>query len=315
MAYSVIFPGQGSQEVGMGKEFLDKFGVAREVFDLVDESLGYKLSKIILEGPEEELKKTENAQPAIMTLSIAIFETLRKEMGIKLEPKCVAGHSLGEYTALVAAGTLTLGDGVRLVHVRGKLMQEAVPLGRGAMAAILGLDKETINDICKDISSVGVCEAANYNDPGQIVISGEKEAIEKAIKIAKERGARRAILLKVSAPFHCSLMKPVAEKLRKEFEKYTWLSPKWPLVANVSAETEDDVEKIQDSLYKQTFMPVLWSASVKKMAEMGVNSFVEIGPGAVLSGLVKRTIKGAKTVAIRTPDDVPMLKEFISLEE
>ena len=315
MAYGIIFPGQGSQEVGMGKAFLDKFGVAREIFDLVDESLGYKLSKIILEGPEEELKKTENAQPAIMTLSIAIFEVLRKEMGIKLEPKCVAGHSLGEYTALVAASTLTLEDGVRLVHVRGKLMQEAVPLGRGAMAAILGLDKETINDICKDISSVGVCEAANYNDPGQIVISGEKEAIEKAMKIAKERGARRAIPLKVSAPFHSSLMKSIAEKLKKEFEKYKWLSPKWPLVANVSAEIEDDVEKIQDSLYKQTFMPVLWSASVKKMAEMGVSSFVEIGPGAVLSGLVKRTIKGAKTVAIRTPDDVPMLNKFISLEE
>ncbi|AER66835.1 (Acyl-carrier-protein) S-malonyltransferase [Thermovirga lienii DSM 17291] len=315
MAYSLIFPGQGSQEVGMGREFLDNFAVAREIFEIADDALGYKLSEIILEGPEEELKKTENAQPAIMTVSIAIFETMRRELGFEFEPKCVAGHSLGEYTALVAAGTLSLEDGVKLVHVRGKLMQDAVPLGRGAMAAILGLDKEVISNICEEASSFGVCEPANYNAPGQIVISGEKEAVDKAVEIAKEKGARRAVPLKVSAPFHCSLMKPVAEKLKKEFEKYEWSTPRWPLIANVSGEIEHDVEEIQNSLYHQTYMPVLWSVSVEKMAEMGITAFVEIGAGAVLSGLVKRTLKGAKTIAVSSPKEVETLKEFISLEE
>ena len=311
MKYAVLFPGQGAQEVGMGKGFFDMFASSRDVFDRTDAALGFPLSRVIFQGPDDELKKTEFAQPAILATSIAVMRALEIEKGIHFEPAFVAGHSLGEYTALVASGTLSLEDGIRLVHLRGKLMQEAVPLGMGSMAAIIGLDKSGVIQICESASSLGVCQAANFNAPGQIVISGETVSVEKAILLCKEAGAKRALPLKVSAPFHCSLMKPVAEDLRRSFHDCSWSPSRWPLIANVSAKPEKDVKSIQEALFQQTFMPVLWAETIEYMMLQGVGRFLEIGPGNVLSGLVKRIDPQAYCISVNSIDSIAGAIDFL----
>ena len=311
MTYALVFPGQGAQEVGMGRGFYDACPAARRVFDEVDEALGFSLSRVIFQGPEEELRKTALTQPAILTVSIAILVGLREEWNLSLEPAFVAGHSLGEYTALVAAGTLSVQDGARLVHLRGDRMQHAVPLGEGSMAAVLGLDAEAIREVCAEVSALGVCELANYNAPGQIVLSGQVQAVERAQELAKERGAAKVIPLKVSAPFHCALMRPVAEELERAFEGARWSPPRWPVLANVDAAPKTDVPSIRKALYAQTYSPVLWAEEVRAMADQGVQAFVEIGPGNVLSGLAKRCVKGTKTLSVSKPEDVPGLLAFL----
>lgn len=311
MKYAIVFPGQGAQEVGMGRDLFESFVPSRSVFERSDEALGFSLSRIIFAGPDDELKKTEYAQPAILTMSMAVHRCLEEETGVEFAPEFVAGHSLGEYTALVASGTLSLEDGVRLVHLRGKLMQEAVPLGKGSMAAIIGLDRESVISICEEVSSLGVCQAANFNAPGQIVISGEREAVDKAVSMCKDAGAKRALPLKVSAPFHCSLMRPVADRLRESFSRCSWNRPKWPLIANVSAGLVSDVESIQEALFLQTFMPVLWSGSIELMISRGVRSFLEVGPGSVLSGLIKRISADSRCLSVNDHEGIREVIDFL----
>lgn len=311
MKLSLVFPGQGAQEVGMGKDFFGRYYSARDVFERSDAALGFNLSRLIFDGPDEDLKKTEFAQPAILAMSMAVFRSLENEEGIALDPAFVAGHSLGEYTALVASGVLTLEDGVRLVNLRGKLMQEAVPLGKGSMAAVIGLEREKVISICDEASDLGVCQAANFNAPGQVVISGETIAVDKAVSLCKYAGAKRAMPLKVSAPFHCSLMRGVADRLREAFCGCAWNHPKWPLVANVSANIERDVESIHDALFLQTFMPVLWSDSIEYMISKGVGRFLEIGPGAVLSGLIKRIDPQAKCFSLNSCESMSLAIDFL----
>lgn len=292
MAYSLIFPGQGSQEAGMGKDFYDAFSSAREIFLRADQALGFSLSDIIFNGPEEELRRTAFTQPAILTVSTAILECLKKEAGINPAPLSLAGHSLGEYTALVASGVLSLEDGVRLVHLRGRLMQEAVPEGEGAMAAILGLDQESVSAVCSAAAPGGECQPANFNSPGQVVISGNTAFVHTAMEKAKEAGAKKTVLLNVSAPFHSRQMRPVADQLREAFGSLMWNEPSVAIISNALARPVRSVAEIQQALFDQTFMPVLWHDSVIRMAEDGVDTFFEIGPGSVLTGLVKKCRKG-----------------------
>ena len=311
MKYAVVFPGQGAQEVGMGKDFFDRYATSRAIFERSDEALGFNLSRIIFSGPDHELEKTEYAQPAILTMSMALFRCLEEEKGVGFAPDFVAGHSLGEYTALVASKALSLEDGVRLVHLRGKLMQETVPLGVGSMAAIIGLDGESVISICESASKLGVCQAANFNAPGQIVISGERQAVDKAVSMCKDAGAKRALPLKVSAPFHSRLMRPVADRLRESFARCEWKIPKWPLVANVSAQKETDVKSIQEALFLQTFMPVLWSGSVEFIISTGVRHFIEIGPGSVLTGLIKRISSDTNCFSLFDLDGLAQVIDFL----
>ncbi len=302
--YALIFPGQGSQEVGMGKDLAERFSAARGIFSEADDSLGFALSRVIFEGPDEELKKTALTQPAIMTASIAALTVLKREYGLAGNPDFVAGHSLGEYTALVAAGVLSFADAVRLVHIRGALMQDAAPEGTGAMAAIIGLDDEAVSRICEEIAPDRECQPANFNAPGQVVVSGLVGAVQKFIETAKSRGAKKAILLNVSAPFHSALMRSVADRLAAEFEKCSWSDASIPVAANVSALPVSSVSDIRKSLYEQTYSPVLWSKSVEYMADKGVSLFAEIGPGTVLSGLVKRCRKGLTTMSACDPESL-----------
>ena len=308
MLYAVVFPGQGAQEVGMGKEFYDKYDVSRDVFMEADRALGFHLSEAAFDGPEEELVKTAVAQPAILATSIAIMRSVEYELGRigkKFAPAFYAGHSLGEYTALVASGVLSLGDAVRLVHKRGKLMQDAVPVGSGAMSAVLGLGIDEVRSICGEASEAGeVCSPANVNAPSQIAISGGAEAVKRAGALAKERGASKVIPLKVSAPFHCDLMRPVADKLAAEFRMMEWRDPSVPIVANVDSSLLESAESIKKALYEQTYSPVLWSDGVLALERAGVGFFLELGPGSVLSGLIKRICKGKKTVAVSGPSDI-----------
>ncbi|MDD3512692.1 MAG: ACP S-malonyltransferase [Synergistaceae bacterium] len=292
MSYSLIFPGQGSQEVGMGRDIRDAFKSAAEVFQRADDALSFSLSKIIFDGPEEELRRTAYTQPAILVASIAAISVLEELLGKRLQPASLAGHSLGEYTALVAARTLSLEDGVRLVHLRGRLMQEAVPEGKGAMAAILGLDAQAVSDSSQEVAPLHECQPANFNSPGQIVISGETEFVEKAMLLAKEKGAKKTVLLNVSAPFHSRLMRPVADQLLTAFKQCAWGNPSAPIVSNVRALPVANIQDIQDALFHQTYMPVLWEKSVHWMADSGVDTFFEIGPGTVLGALVKKCRKG-----------------------
>ncbi len=291
---AILFPGQGSQYVGMGSDFYEKFNLVKEIFQKVDQTLGFSLSNIILNGPDEKLKLTQNTQPAIMAVGVSIFTVLKKEFNLNFsEAKFFAGHSLGEYTALVCAGSLTLEKAAYLLHERGKSMQEAVPTDQGAMIAILGM---TIEEIEKEISLISkndVCEIANDNCEGQVVVSGKKMAIEtlnKSLKVKKKRG----IILPVSAPFHCSLMKKASEKMEEKIKKTDFLKPNPYIISNVTANVESDVNKIKSLLVDQIVSRVRWRESVNYMIKQGVDDFIEIGPGKVLSGLVKKTSKDVK---------------------
>jgi len=280
-----IFPGQGAQYPGMGKEIADNYAEAMRIFDLASERLGIDMKKLCFEGDEEELKKTENTQPSILTASIAILEVL-KLRGI--EPHVTAGLSLGEYSALVASKAISFADAVELVKKRGRYMQEAVPAGEGTMAAIMGLERESLRECLKMASGYGVVEAANYNCPGQIVIAGHTKAVEQACTIMKERGAKRAIMLPVSAPFHSSLLKPAGDKLARDLDSMEIRDSEMPVVSNVNAQVIMDKYQIKKCLIEQVSSSVLWEDSIRHMMDMGVDTFIEVGPGKTLSAFVKK---------------------------
>jgi len=291
MKLCFVFPGQGSQYVGMGKEISENFPEARKVFEEASVTLGYDVADMIFNGPADELNKTSRTQPCILTVSIAIH-TLLVMKGIN--PSVVAGHSLGEYSALVAAGVLSFRDAVKLTEKRGQFMQEAVPEGKGLMAAILGLQRNKVDEICLSLQS-GYASPANYNCPGQIVIAGEKEAVEEAIRLAKEAGAKRAMPLAVSVPSHCTLMADASKRLGQLLEEIEFRNPVIPLVNNADAMFLNNVESIKGSLVRQLSSPLLWEDSIRVIADSGVKTFVEVGPGKVLSGLIKRIEGSART--------------------
>jgi [acyl-carrier-protein] S-malonyltransferase len=314
MSLAFIFPGQGSQVVGMGKALADTFAPARAVFEEVDGALGEKLAKLIWEGPAEALTLTENAQPALMATSLAAMRVLEVEGGVDLarDAQFVAGHSLGEYSALAAARALSIGDTARLLRVRGRAMQQAVPVGTGAMAALLGLEFEQAVAVAAEAAQGEVCQAANDNGGGQVVVSGHKAAVERAVEIAKGRGARRATMLPVSAPFHCALMQPAAEAMAAALAEVRIKHPMVPVIANVLVRPISDPGEIVRALVAQVTGTVRWRESVTLMAGAGVTTFCEVGAGKVLSGLVKRVVEGAKGVSIGTPDDIAAFKMAVS---
>jgi [acyl-carrier-protein] S-malonyltransferase len=299
-----LFPGQGSQHPGMGREAAERYPKAREVFARADAALGFSISKLCFEGPEEELRLTENTQPAILTTSVALGEVLRS-MGAR--PDFVAGHSLGEYSALVFASGLPLEEAVVLVRKRGSYMQAAVPVGAGAMAAILGLSAREIASVCRDAAGEGVVEPANFNGAGQVVIAGDREAVEHASRLACERGAKKAILLAVSAPFHCRLMEPAAKSLAADLEKASFRDLEMPLYTNVDARPVTKGAEAREALLRQVASPVRWEETIQAMAARGVRRFVEVGPGKVLSGLVRKIEKEASVVSVSGPADVERL--------
>jgi [acyl-carrier-protein] S-malonyltransferase len=310
MSLAFIFPGQGSQVVGMGKALADNFAPARAVFEEVDEALGENLTELIWKGPAEALMLTENAQPALMATSLAAMRVLELEGGVDLsrDAQFVAGHSLGEYSALAAAGALSVGDTARLLRVRGRAMQQAVPVGTGAMAALLGLEFEQAVAVAAEAAQGQVCQAANDNGGGQVVVSGHKAAVERAVEIAKGRGARRATMLSVSAPFHCALMQPAAEAMAAALAEVRIKPPVVPVVANVLVKPISDPGEIVRALVAQVTGTVRWRESVILMAGAGVTTFCEVGAGKVLSGLIKRVAEGAKGISIGTPDDIAAFK-------
>ncbi|WP_411975292.1 ACP S-malonyltransferase [Sulfitobacter faviae] len=304
MSIAFVFPGQGAQTIGMGRDLAEAYPEARAVFDEVDAALGEKLSDLIWEGDIETLTLTENAQPALMATSMAAMAALKAE-GVSVEKAAfVAGHSLGEYSALCAAGALSLADTARLLRIRGKAMQAAVPVGEGAMAAILGLGIEETEKLAEAAAEGAVCQVANENDPSQNVLSGEKAAVERAVAMAKEAGAKRALLLPVSAPFHCPLMGPAAEEMAKALSEVTFNDPAVPLVANVTAEAVTDAAHIRELLVEQVTGRVRWRSSVEWMAAQGVTEAWEIGAGKALSGMIRRIDKSVATRSIGTPDEV-----------
>ncbi|MEZ5823848.1 MAG: ACP S-malonyltransferase [Geminicoccaceae bacterium] len=307
MVKVAVFPGQGSQAVGMGRELFDGVPQARAVFEEVDEALGEKLSALILDGPAEELTLTANTQPALMATSLAAVRALEARSGRTLAELVthVAGHSLGEYSALAAVGALGIGDAARLLRVRGSAMQDAVPVGEGAMAAILGLPIDAVEAVAAELSSEGaVCDVANDNSDGQVVISGAAAAVEKACTLAKERGAKRAMLLQVSAPFHCRLMQPAAEKLAAALAETRFSAPQRPVIANVLAAPTDDPAAIAGLLEKQVTGRVRWRETMAWMATNGAGAVIEIGAGKVLTGLARRAVPGATLVNLATPGDI-----------
>ncbi|HVY56867.1 MAG TPA: ACP S-malonyltransferase [Xanthobacteraceae bacterium] len=310
MTIAFVFPGQGSQAVGMGKALAEQFAVARAVFEEVDEALGCKLSAVMRDGPADTLTLTENAQPALLAVSLAVLRVLEAEAGVVLarDAAYVAGHSLGEYSALAAAGTFSLADAVRLVRIRGRAMQRAVPVGVGAMAALLGLEFEAAAAVAAEAAAGQVCQAANDNGGGQVVVSGDKAAVERAVELAKARGAKRAMMLPVSAPFHCALMQPAADVMAEALASIPLKAPAVPLVANVLARPVTEPAEIVRRLVEQVTGTVRWRESVGFMAAQGVTTFYELGAGKVLSGLVKRIAEGASGIAIGTPDDVAAFK-------
>jgi [acyl-carrier-protein] S-malonyltransferase len=306
MIPAFVFPGQGSQAVGMGKALADSFAGARAVFAEVDEALGQNLSQLMWEGPEGDLTLTENAQPALMAVSMAALRVLESEHGltVKSHAKFVAGHSLGEYAALAAAGTFSITDAARLLKIRGRAMQAATPVGTGAMAAILGLDFAATAAVAAEAAQGDVCQAANDNSDGQVVISGSKAAVDRACEIAKAKGAKRAILLPVSAPFHCALMQPAADAMAEALSNSTMHAPMVPVIANVIAGPLTDPAKIRQALVDQVTGTVRWRECVGYMVAHGVNVFVEIGAGKVLTGLAKKNAPEAQGLAAGTPDDI-----------
>jgi [acyl-carrier-protein] S-malonyltransferase len=305
---ALLFPGQGSQAVGMGKDLAEQYPIARQTFEEADEALGYKLSQLCFEGPEEQLRLTEMTQPAILTVSIAALRALESQIP---KPSFVAGHSLGEYSAHVASGTMKFADAVRTVRNRGKYMQEAVPLGVGAMAAILGMDAERVGAVCADAAQGEVCSPANINSPEQIVISGNTAAVERATKLADERGAKKAKLLPVSAPFHCSLMKPAQDRLQVTLETLTMDNPVYPVACNVDAELVTDNQHARDTLIRQVTGAVKWDQCVRLLIARGVQVFIEAGPGKVLWGLM-RQIDRSKT-ALNVSDAASLTKSLESM--
>lgn len=313
MTAAFTFPGQGSQTVGMGKALADGFPVAKAVFDEVDAALGEKLTAIIWDGPAETLQLTENTQPALMAVSIAALRVLEAEAGLSVarDAAFVAGHSLGEYSALAAAGSLSIADTARLLRTRGLAMQKAVPVGDGAMAALLGLDYEVAVAVADEAAQGQVCEAANDNSDGQVVVSGDKAAVDRAVEIAKAKGARRAMLLPVSAPFHCRLMQPAADAMAEALARVTVNRPVVPVVANVIAAPVSDPDAIRKLLVEQVTGTVRWRESVANMAAQGVTHFVEVGAGKVLTGLIKRIAKDATGVAVGGPGDIAAARDAI----
>jgi len=303
-----IFPGQASQYVGMGKE-ISRTEIGEKLFFQADEILGFPLSSLCFEGPEEELTMTYNTQPAILTVSAIVFNLLG-EKGIK--PELVAGHSLGEYGALVAAGALSFEDAVRLVRVRGQLMHDATKTIEGGMAAIIGLTPQQVEEICREASSAGVVQAANYNSPAQTAISGEKAGLDKAMEIAQEKGAKRAVPLPVSAPFHSSLLDPVAEKFQPELEGVEIHNASVPVIANYTAQPETGADDIRANLIKQINSPVKWVESVRYMIDQGIDTFVEVGPGKVLTGLMRKTDREVTCVPVENPESIDALAAQLS---
>jgi [acyl-carrier-protein] S-malonyltransferase len=304
-----VFPGQASQYPGMGKELADKYPVARAVFNEADKALGFSIWDMCCTGSEEDLKQTANTQPAILTCSVAIYRVL-EEKGVT--PDFVAGHSLGEYSALVAAGSLKFSDAVKIVYKRGKYMQEAVPAGVGAMAAIMGLSHAVVMDACKRAAEGQVCSPANLNSPEQTVISGHAEAVKRAVEIASQLGAKRAVILPVSAPFHCALMMPAQEKLEKDLRKTEFASLRVPLVTNVDADTETSGDEARDALIRQVTMPVRWEESVRELIDEGVNTFVEVGPARVLTGLLRQIERSVGTLNVEDEKSLASTLEKIT---
>jgi [acyl-carrier-protein] S-malonyltransferase len=310
MTVALVFPGQGSQAVGMGKALAEAFAPARQVFEEIDAALGERLSDTIWNGPAESLTLTENAQPALMAVSIAALRVLEQEAGLDVARHVafVAGHSLGEYSALAAARAISVTDAARLLRVRGRAMQKAVPVGAGAMAALIGIELEEARAIAADAASAGVCAAANDNGGGQVVLSGAKAAVECAVELAKARGVKRAMMLPVSAPFHCPLMQPAADVMAEALTKVTMAAPVVPVVANVPARAIKEPAEIVQKLVEQVTATVRWRESVLFMAQSGVSSFFEIGAGRVLTGLIKRIVETASATAIGLPEDVVKFK-------
>ena len=307
MKRAFVFPGQGAQAVGMGKALAEKYPQSREVFDEVDNALGRDLSKIIWTGTIEELTLTTNAQPALLATSIAVLKAIDAERGSQFRPAFVAGHSLGEYSALCAAGSIALADAARLLEIRGKAMQDAVPVGEGAMAALLGLGYDAVIEVAREASQGEVCEAANDNDPRQVVVSGHRSAVERAVEIAKERGARRAVILPVSAPFHCALMKPATETMRAALEDAEIAEPGCPLVSNVAAKPVTSPSEIKDLLVRQIEGTVRWRESVTRMAADGVGEIWEIGVGNALTGMIRRIDRSVAARSVSSLDDLTAL--------
>ena len=306
MTRAFTFPGQGSQAVGMGRELAGAFAPARQVFEEIDDALSQRLSKLMFEGPGEELTLTANAQPALMAVSLAVLRVLESEAALDLSKhvRFVAGHSLGEYSALAAAGSLVLADAARLLRRRGAAMQEAVPVGAGAMAALLGLDLAVAQDVAREAAQGDVCDCANDNAAGQVVVSGATAAVQRAVEIAKTKGAKRAVILPVSAPFHCAMMKPAADVMREALASTTIQPPKVPLVANVTAASVTAPDEIRELLVRQVTAMVRWRESVSFMKAQGVASVVELGAGKVLTGLAKRIEGDLTAVALNTPADI-----------
>ncbi len=313
MTRAFIFPGQGSQQVGMGRDLAEAFPVARHLFEEVDDALGQHLGRLMFQGPDEELVLTENAQPALMAVSMAVVLVLREEGGLDLGKSCsfVAGHSLGEYSALAAAGALELADAARLLKVRGRAMQDAVPVGKGAMAALIGLNFDDVESIASDAADGEVCMPANDNAPGQIVISGNKAAVNRALELAAERGCRRNVVLPVSAPFHCSLMKPAAEVMETALADVPLSPPVVPLVANVTAESVNDPSLVRQLLVEQVTGMVRWRESMLYMKEQKVTELVELGAGKVLSGLARRIDRDLSARSVQSPDDIEAVLKYL----
>ena len=313
MNRAFVFPGQASQAVGMGAELAAAYAAARELFEEVDDALAQRLSKLMFEGPEDELMLTENAQPAIVAVSLAVVRVLEREGGIRLPEKgrFVAGHSMGEYSALGATGAFSVVDAVRLVKRRGQAMQRAVPVGEGAMAALIGLDLDSAREVAEAAAEDEVCAPANDNAPGQVVLSGHRAAVERAVEIAAQRGARRAIMLPVSAPFHCSLMAPAAEVMAEALAEVVLPPPSLPLVANVTAAPVEDPESIRGFLVQQVTAMVRWRESVLRMKEEGVETLVELGTGKILSGLIRRIDRDLQVANAGTPEEIEALGKIL----
>ena len=305
MKCAFVFPGQGSQAVGMGRDLAEAFPAARLVFEEVDDALKQKLSRVMFEGPDDTLRLTENAQPALMAVSMAVIAVIEKDCNLKLADKAVfvAGHSLGEYSALAASGALRLDDAARLLKLRGQAMQKAVPVGEGAMAALLGLELDAAREVAEEASAVGVCDCANDNAPGQVVVSGATAAVERAVEIAAGRGARRSIMLPVSAPFHCAMMQPAADVMEDALATTAIEAPLVPLVANVTASRVEDPEEIRRLLVEQVTEMVRWRESVLYMKAQGVDTLVETGAGKVLSGLARRIDRDLAAKSLQGPAD------------